>query len=708
MPVNSESPLVKNFSSVSLKPGNLASGESSKHGNRLTTSEKTFVPVATLLSSLRKDAENKKYESVSKNISRITKAGSEVEIPKVFSFNELSQLTGTLSGSATDSSKVETTQLDADKKELVTVFGWCKSIRKQDGGRLLFVIINDGSCKSNLQVVVHQGASGFDQASKSHSGASVRARGFLVDRFKGVSENGTESKVGGEGEEDYELLEAVSNKFEIHVTEVETNSVQILGANMYPNKYPISKKSVTLEHLRDIAHLRPRSYLISATMRIRSSLAMAIHLFFQSIGCNYLNSPIITTADCEGAGELFQVTTLLENVYRLSDLSAKMPGTEATASVASGANNDADVVDGGNNADAVDGSNGTNSDTVGVATNSGVTGTVDSGTTVTDGTISSASFAVSDINDVVVAGPVITTGTRSNRSGTVTKSNMIANAKVTYKNDFFKKKSYLTCSGQLSAENYCCSMGSVYTFGPTFRAENSHTSRHLAEFWMIEPELVLVDLPGLMSLTEQFIKFLVSYVLDHCYDDLHYFNNTVDNTLLERLKHVLNKEFGHVSYTKVIELLSEAVEESKDKPKFEYNDIHWGMDLQSEHERYISEEVFNGPVIIYNYPKTIKAFYMRRNEDKKTVAAMDLIIPKIGELIGGSQREERLDYLMDSIKENKLNEEDYWWYLDLRKYGTVVHSGFGLGFERLIMMVTGVNNIRDVIPFPRYPGHSAF
>nr|PVC53370.1 asparaginyl-tRNA synthetase [Theileria orientalis] len=707
MPVKSESPLVKNISSLSLKPGSIASLELSKHGNRLTTLEKTFVPVATLLSSLRKDAHNEKYESISRNINRITKTREEFEMPKVFSFDELSQVTGgVIKGSDKNSTRAEgiTAQLDVEKNQLVTVFGWCKSIRKQDGGKLLFVIINDGSCKANLQVVVHQGARGFEQASKSHSGASVRARGFLVDRFKGVTENGAESKAAAEGAEDYELLEAVSNKFEVHVTEVETNSVQILGVNMYPNKYTISKKGVTLEHLRDMAHLRPRSYQISATMRIRSSLALAIHLFFQSIGCNYLNSPIITTADCEGAGELFQVTTLLENVNKLSDLSEKMAAGDAKASA------EADAAVGSNHSEVVGGSSGTTAtaSTAGNTVTDGVTTSATDGatTSVTDGTTTSASFAV---GDTIVAGPATAAGTpRTNAGGAPTKSSMIANAKVTYKNDFFKKKSYLTCSGQLSAENYCCSMGSVYTFGPTFRAENSHTSRHLAEFWMIEPELVLVDLPGLMSLTEQFIKFLVSYVLDHCYDDLDYLNTKVDSTLLERLKHVADKEFAHVSYTKVIEILTEVVEETKDKPKFEYNNIFWGMDLQSEHERYISEEVFNGPVIIYNYPKTIKAFYMRRNEDKKTVAAMDLIIPKIGELIGGSQREERLDYLMESIKENKLNEEDYWWYLELRKYGTVVHSGFGLGFERLIMMVTGVNNIRDVIPFPRYPGHSAF
>ncbi|XP_951971.1 asparaginyl-trna synthetase, putative [Theileria annulata] len=683
---------------------------------RLTVSDSTKVTkISSLLSSLRRNPFDSRYESVSDNINKAINNCSTTKVPSTLTFQQLDLIlskktldyknsdehtdtkssecpevknvqvsnTGGTSGDQSFENfenELELEQKFSKEKCLVKVFGWCKSMRSQDGGRLLFVIVNDGSCKPNLQIVVHNDSKGYKEALKCKSGTSIQANGFLVNRVtqpkpaKEVSKE-NDSELQGE-DRDYELLEDVSNRYELHITSDDSNYIQVLGLTNCPGTYPIAKKDLTMEFLRENAHLRPRTYLISAVMRIRSSLSIAIHLFFQSKNFHYLNSPVITTADCEGAGELFQVTTMFENVKNVKELVNKMYSKDTQPEVPNNSlnpdskpSNDAENNCGGKPEDS-SGFNGTE--------------TKDSDSKVNE--------------------PVDTTVDKTNAVNTDYK---LLYKAVDFKKDFFKKKSFLTCSGQLSAENYCCSMGSVYTFGPTFRAENSHTNRHLSEFWMIEPEMTLVDLPGLMELTEEFIKFLVNYILKHNYDDLVFFNNTVDKELLSRLYNIVNKEFVHLSYTGVIDILQEYIKQNPEQP-FEYNDVHWGIDLQSEHERFISEKVFNGPVIIYNYPKQIKAFYMRRNDDDKTVAAMDLIIPKIGELIGGSQREERFDYLEKSIKENKLNMQDYWWYLDLRRYGTIVHSGFGLGFERLIMMVTGVQNIKDVIPFPRYSGHSLF
>lgn len=349
-----------------------------------------------------------------------------------------------------------------------------------------------------------------------------------------------------------------------------------------------------MEYLREIAHLRARSNLFGAVFRVRSKLAFAIHQFFQEKDFQYVHTPIITASDCEGAGEMFRVTTLnLENPPRQKD------------------------------------------------------GLVDD-----------------------------------------TK-------------DFFHKASYLTVSGQLEAEAFACSLGQVYTFGPTFRAENSHTSRHAAEFWMIEPEIAFCDIHGDMDLAEEFVKYLIAHSLENCNEDLELFNKFVDKGLLDRLKFVLEKPFQRITYTKAVEILKNS------KQKFDY-DVSWGANLQSEHERYLTEEHFKCPITVYDYPASIKPFYMRKNDDGKTVAAMDVLVPGIGEIIGGSQREERMEVLLNNLKEANLPEKEYWWYTDLRKYGSVPHSGFGLGFERMLMFVTGMNNIRDVIPFARTPGHAEF
>ncbi|MDR2938927.1 MAG: asparagine--tRNA ligase, partial [Clostridiales bacterium] len=358
--------------------------------------------------------------------------------------------------------------------------------------------------------------------------------------------------------------------------------------------FPLQKKRHTLEYLRTVAHLRPRTNTFMAVFRVRSLCSFAIHKFFNERGFVYVHSPIITASDAEGAGEMFQVTTLdLENLPK------------------------------------------------------------------TDGN------------------------------------------KVNYKEDFFGKIASLTVSGQLSAENFVTAFRDVYTFGPTFRAENSNTARHAAEFWMMEPEMAFVDNDGNMDVAEELLKYIINYVLENAKEEMEFFNSFVDKTLLDRLNNIVSNKFERITYTEAVEILERSGE------VFEYP-VKWGIDLQSEHERYITEKVFKKPVFVTGYPKGIKAFYMRLNDDGKTVAAMDLLVPGIGEIMGGSQREERLDILESRIKELNMDIEDYWWYLDLRKYGTVKHSGFGLGFERCIMYLTGMTNIRDVIPFPRTVNNAEF
>jgi len=456
----------------------------------------------------------------------------------------------------------------------VTVSGWVRNLRVQGGGRFLFVEINDGSSFTGLQILVDKSIEGFAALERGvGSGTSLWAKGKIV-------------KSPGKGQ----------------LVEMQAAAVEILGA-CDGTIYPLTKtqmQQLSLEHLRSVAHLRPRTNTIAAVARVRSALAYAVHTFYKERGFYYVHTPLITASDCEGAGEMFTVTTLLNGLKALKDL----PRTPNT-----------------------------------------------------------------DLPD--------------------------------YSKDFFGKPSYLTVSGQLEGEIYACAMSQIYTFGPTFRAEDSHTTRHLAEFWMIEPEIAFADLIDNMEIAEAFLKFCIKYVLETCPDEMAFFEKLYEKGLIERLKHVMESPFQRISYTEAVDLLI------KSGQKFQIP-VEWGMDLKSEHERYVTEQIFKKPTIIYNYPKEVKSFYMRLNEDGKTVAAMDVLVPKIGEIIGGSQREERLDVLEKRIEEVGLKKENYSWYLDLRRFGSVVHSGFGLGFERLVLFTTGLENIRDAIPFPRYPGHAEF
>ena len=460
---------------------------------------------------------------------------------------------------------IEIKQLYRNKEQYidktVKVAGWIRTSRMSKN--FGFIELNDGSFFKNMQIVIDEKLENFKEIGKLPISTSLLIEGTLV-----ATQNAKQP--------------------------VEIQATKIVVEGESDNSYPLQKKRHTVEYLRTIAHLRPRSNLFSAAFRVRSVAAYAIHKFFQDRNFVYAHSPIITGSDCEGAGEMFRLTTL-------------------------------------------------------------------------------------DLNDV----PKTEDG------------------KVDYSQDFFGKEANLTVSGQLNAEIMALAFRNVYTFGPTFRAENSYTGRHASEFWMIEPEIAFADLEDNMELAEDMIKYIINYVLENCPEEVEFFNSFVDKGLLERLHKIVNSEFTRITYTKAIELLSESGQ------KFEYP-VEWGCDLQTEHERYITEQIFNAPVFVTDYPKEIKAFYMRMNEDGKTVRAMDLLVPGVGEIIGGSQREERYDLLMDRIKECGLNEEDYWWYLELRKYGTATHSGFGLGFERIIMYLTGISNIRDVIPFPRTPKNAEF
>lgn len=445
----------------------------------------------------------------------------------------------------------------------VTVKGWVRTVRNQK--TFSFIELNDGSTLSNLQIIANPTLSGYEKTIDALStGVSLAVNGTVVE---------TPGKAG-----EYEL---------------QASKIEIIGT-CDPETYPMQKKRHSFEFLRSIAHLRPRTNTLGAVMRVRSALAQATHLFFQERGFLYLHTPIITASDCEGAGQMFHVSTLdPENPPRTPE------------------------------------------------------------------------------------------------------------GKVDWAQDFFGKPAYLTVSGQLNAEVYACALSDVYTFGPTFRAENSNTSRHLAEFWMIEPEMAFADINDDQDLAESYLKYILGYILKNCGEDLAFFDKHVSEGLIERLTKIVETPFERASYTYAVRILE------KSGKKFEFP-VKWGLDLQSEHERYLAEEFFSKPVIITDYPKGIKAFYMRANDDDKTVAAMDVLVPKVGEIIGGSQREERLDVLEQKLKENHLNPEDYWWYLELRKYGSVPHAGFGLGFERLVQFATGMENIRDVIPFPRFPGKAEF
>ena len=436
----------------------------------------------------------------------------------------------------------------------VTVGGWVRSVR--DSKTFGFIVLHDGSFFETLQVVYHDTMENFAEISKLNVGAAIIVKGTLV------------------------ATPQAKQPFEIQATEV------TVEGNSAPD-YPLQKKRHSLEYLRTITHLRPRTNTFQAVFRVRSLCAYAIHRFFQEQGFVYVHTPLITGSDCEGAGEMFQVTTL-------------------------------------------------------------------------------------DMNNV----PTDDKGA------------------VDYSQDFFGKETNLTVSGQLNCETFAQAFRNVYTFGPTFRAENSNTTRHAAEFWMIEPECAFADINDNMDLAEAMLKYVIRYVLENAPEEMNFFNSFVDKGLLDRLNHVINSEFGHVTYTEAVELLE------KNNDKFDYK-VFWGCDLQTEHERYLTEEIFKKPVFVTDYPKEIKAFYMKMNEDNKTVAAMDCLVPGIGEIIGGSQREDDIEKLEKRMDELGLKKEDYDFYLDLRKYGSTRHSGFGLGFERCVMYLTGIGNIRDVIPFPR-------
>ena len=446
--------------------------------------------------------------------------------------------------------------------QTVTVGGWVRTIRDLKG--FGFIELNDGSCFKNLQVVMEAATlSNYKEIAGQNVGAALTVAGTVV------------------------LTPGAKQPLEVKAT-----SITVEGPSA--PEYPLQKKRHSVEYLRTIQHLRPRTNLFSATFRVRSVAAHAIHTFFQERGFVYVHTPIITASDCEGAGEMFRVTTLdLDNVPKTGD------------------------------------------------------GAVD------------------------------------------------------YTQDFFGKPANLTVSGQLNAENFAMAFGDVYTFGPTFRAEKSNTTRHAAEFWMIEPEMAFCDLAGDMDVAEAMIKFIIRTVLEKCPDEINFFNSFVDKGLKERLEHVASSDFGRVSYTEAIELLKQSGH------KFDYP-VDWGCDLQTEHERYLTEQVFQKPVFVTDYPQEIKAFYMRLNDDGRTVAAADCLVPGIGEIIGGSQREERLDVLERRIRELGMAPQDYWWYLDLRRYGGCRHAGFGLGFERMVMYLTGVGNIRDVLPHPRTVGNAEF
>lgn len=438
--------------------------------------------------------------------------------------------------------------------ENVIVAGWIRNLR--DSKKIAFIELNDGSYFKSTQIVLEEGLANYNDIVSLNIGASIIVNGVV------------------------KVTEGAKQPFEIVA-----NTVEVSGVSS-PD-YPLQNKRHSMEFLRDIAHLRPRTNTFLAVFRVRSVIAQAIHEFFAKNEFVYVHTPIITSSDCEGAGEMFRVTTLEDT-----------KGTPETE-------------------------------------------------------------------------------------------------------DFFGKKTSLTVSGQLSAEAMAMAFSNVYTFGPTFRAEDSHTARHAAEFWMIEPEMAFCDLEGDMELAEQMIKYVIKKVLDNCPEEVHFFNNFFDKELIERLNHIYNSEFTRITYTEAVDLLM------KHNDEFEYK-VEWGTDLQTEHERYLTEKIFKKPVFVTDYPKEIKAFYMKLNEDGKTVRAVDMLVPGIGEIIGGSQREENLDKLLERMKELGLKEEDYSWYLDTRRYGSVIHSGFGLGFERLVMYMTGMSNIRDVIPFPRTPGNCLY
>ncbi|THG00442.1 asparagine--tRNA ligase, cytoplasmic 1-like isoform X1 [Camellia sinensis] len=515
----------------------------------------------------------------------------------------------------------------------VRVGGWVKTGREQGKGSFAFLELNDGSCPANLQVMVDAAVAPLSQLVAT--GTCVHVEGEL--------------KLPPEG---------TKQRIELRVLKV------LDVGTVDPAKYPLPKTRLTLEFLRDYVHLRPRTNTISAIARIRNALAYATHTFFQKHGFLYVHTPIITTSDCEGAGEMFQVTTLINDAEKLEkELIKNPPPSKADVEAAK--------------------------------------------LLVTKKGEAVAQLKSSKASKVEISAAVAElTKAKENLSRLEERFKLKPgipekDGKIDYSQDFFARQAFLTVSGQLQVETFACAVSSVYTFGPTFRAEHSHTSRHLAEFWMVEPEIAFADIEDDMKCAEAYVKFLCQWLLDNCLDDMELMVKNFDKSAIDRLRMVASTDFVRCSYTEAVAILEEASKERQ----FE-NKVEWGIDLASEHERYLTEVKFKSPVIVYNYPKGIKAFYMKVNADNKTVAAMDVLVPKVGELIGGSQREDTHEVIKERILEMGLPLEPYEWYLDLRRYGTVKHSGFGLGFERMILFATGLDNIRDVIPFPRYPGRA--
>eukprot|EP00299_Pterocystis_sp_00344_P008083 c2916_g1_i1.p1 GENE.c2916_g1_i1~~c2916_g1_i1.p1 ORF type:complete len:647 (+),score=137.77 c2916_g1_i1:1-1941(+) len=517
--------------------------------------------------------------------------------------------------------------------QTVRVGGWVKSGRDQK--QFAFIALNDGSTPSNLQVVVSPD---------------------IGVPFSQIASTGASLLVEGEIKPTPDDVKNAKQLVELHATKI------LSIGQSDPSINPISKTKLKLEYLRGVPHLRPRTNTISAIVRIRNALSFATHEFFQKNGFLYIHTPILTSSDCEGAGEMFNVTTLLAGANEAVKNPPKQSDVpELEAQVAQLTTHLEQLK---------------------------VKKAKELELQTTSNQLGEAKKKLEDLKTRLGA----VGGIPRNPDGT-----------VDYSKDFFGKPAFLTVSGQLQVESFACSMSSVYTFGPTFRAEYSHTSRHLAEFWMIEPEISFCDLWGDMKCAEDYVRYCCKFLLDNCYADMEFMKQHFDQTCIDRVKQVVETPFKRLSYTEAIELLKDHI--AQKKVTFIDSNVFWGMDLASEHERYICEKVFCQPVIVYNYPKEIKAFYMKVNEDGKTVAAMDMLVPGVGELIGGSQREERLEVLENRITEMGLDVESYRWYLDFRRFGSVVHSGFGLGFERLVLFTTGLENIRDVIPFPRWHNH---
>jgi len=513
--------------------------------------------------------------------------------------------------------------------QTIMVSGWARTTRNANKGALLFVELNDGSCGESLQCVLDNVTSAnFDECKAcGGTGASFQMVGKVID--SPAAGQAVEMQV-----ESGTLLGAVYGG-------------NVEGTEIGGKMYPMSKKAHTLEHMRDVAHLRARGRLHASAMRIRHSMAFATHNFFHSHGFVYIHTPILTGADCEGAGEQFGVTTILGSDHLKTGI--QLPVHQPPAPPEEG-----------------------------------------------------KEISKKEQKRIAKKAAAVAAKADPNKP----KEETVIGA-VDYSKDFFTHRVNLTVSGQLNVETHACALSDVYTFGPTFRAEKSFTSRHLSEFWMIEPEICFANLSDDIDLAEDYLKYCVRYALECCSEDLEFFENSPhgEKGLRERLRNVLNNPFKRLPYTEAIEILQKA--EAENGVTFEEKPV-WGMDLPSEHERYLCEKVFNKPVVLTDYPKDIKAFYMKLNPDGKTVAAADILVPKIGEIIGGSQREHRLDVLKQRCVEMNLDPAHVWWYMDLRRYGTVPHAGFGLGFERLILFITGLDNIRDVIPFPRWAGNSSF